>query len=220
MANKLIAYAMHFASFLIENGVEAKRIILFGSVAGGESDKESDVDIFVDMKKSEEKRALGILGNFEKTFGEKWKLKGVNNQLSLTVGALDSKEWEDLKRTIQSRGIVLYGHYSETPKNIQPYILFGLDFRSIKRAQKVGLWRKIYGYEQKVGSKRYKSKGVLEQLGGVKIAKGVALIPSWRSHEFKDFLKYNRIRYSNVELWSDQFGAGRRAPPTIRAPQI
>ncbi len=207
MRNKLIAYAMHFASFLVESGINAKRIILFGSIASGESDKESDVDLFVDARKSEEKRVLGILNNFEKTFGEKWKLKGVNNQLSLTVGELDSDEWEDLKRTIQSRGIVLYGHYNEPPKNIQPYVLFGLDFKGVNRAQKVSLWRKIYGYEQKVGSKRYKSKGLLEQLGGVKVKKGVVLIPSGHSHELKDFLKDNRIRYNYVELWSDQFGA-------------
>ena len=119
--NKLIAYAMHFASFLVEHGIKARKILLFGSVASGEFDKESDIDIFVDADKKEENDVTSSLRSFEKTFSGKWELKGVNNQLSVTVGDLNSKEWEDLRRAIQSYGIVLYGQYKEPPKNIQPY---------------------------------------------------------------------------------------------------
>ncbi len=204
MRNKLIAYAMHFASFLVERGVAARRIILFGSVSSGEFDKESDVDIFVDSDKNEEKAILGFLATFERTFGEKWKLKGVNNQLSVTVGSIHSKEWEELRRTIQSYGILLYGQYNEPPVDIQPYLLLSLDFKKLDRAKKVSLWRKLYGYAQKVGKKSYKSKGLIEKLGGVKIDKGVILIPAVNSSRFKKFLGENSISYNLVEVWSDQ----------------
>lgn len=212
--NKLIAYATHFASFLIEHGVNARKIILFGSVASGESDKESDVDIFVDADKSEGKRMLGLQGSFEKTFGEKWKLKGVTNQLSMTVGDLNSKEWEDLRRAIQSHGIVLYGQYKEPPKNIQPYLIFSLSFQGIDRVKKVSLWRRLYGYTQKVGNKSYKSTGLLEQLGGVKVDKGVILVPAANSAQIKEFLRNNRIRHNVAEVWSDQFR------PEVLAPYV
>ena len=215
MRNKLVAYAMHFASFAIEQGIKARRIILFGSVASGDFDEESDVDIFIDAAesgKAEEKAAFNSLSNFEKTFGEKWRLKGVNNQLSVTAGNINSKEWEDLRRTIQSYGIVLYGQYNEPAGNIRPYFLFRLGFKNSSRAQKVSLWRKLYGYEQKVGKKSYKSKGLLEQLGSVKVEKGVVLVPAARTSEFKDFLRKNRVTYSLVEVWSDQFASGEHVP--------
>src|SRR3989338_7278541 len=95
--NKLVAYAMHFASFLVEHGVKARKIVLFGSVASGEFDRESDIDVFVDADKTEGKTVLGLLSSFEKTFGEKWRLKGIANQLSVTAGDLNSKEWEDVR---------------------------------------------------------------------------------------------------------------------------
>ncbi len=211
--NKLIAYAMHFASFLVEQGVKARKIVLFGSVASGEFDKESDVDIFIDTEESVSKGGvLGFQSSFERTFGEKWKLKGVDNQLSVTVGDINSNEWEDLRRAIQSRGITLYGQYNEPPKNIQPYLLFKLDFKKISRAKNVSLWRKLYGYTQKVGRKVYRSKGLLEQLGGVKVDKGVVLIPAANSAQIKEFLRNSRISHNVAEVWSDQFIAGENVP--------
>ena len=147
-----------------------------------------------------------------KTFCEKWKLKGIANQLSVTVGDINSKEWEDLRRTIQSYGVMLYGQYSEPPKNMQPYLIFSLNFRNIGRTKKVGLWRRLYGYTQKVGSKNYVSKGLLEKIGGMKIDKGVVLIPSAQSSKLKEFLRKNRIRHNAAEVWSDQFRAGETVP--------
>ncbi|HLD97437.1 MAG TPA: nucleotidyltransferase domain-containing protein [Candidatus Nanoarchaeia archaeon] len=206
--NKLIAYAMHFASFLVERGVKAKKIVLFGSVASREFDKESDVDIFIDTEKSVSKsEILGLQSSFEKTFGEKWRLKGIANQLSTTVGDLNSKEWEDIRRTIQSYGVTLYGQYEELPKGIKPFVLFSLNFRGISRPHKVGLWRKLYGYAQKVGKKIYETEGLLVHLGGTKVDKGVVLVPAAGAAELKGFLGNNKVRFRLVEFWSDQLSS-------------
>ena len=211
MRNKLIAYAMHFASFVIERGMKARSIILFGSVASGEFDKESDIDVFVDVEGGKrelgERNVLGLLSSFEKTFGEKWKLKGVTNQLSITVGDINSKEWEDIRRAIQSYGITLYGQYKEPPKGIKPFVLLSLNFKSIGRSRKVGLWRKLYGYAQKVGTKSYETKGLLEQLGGIKVEKGVVLVPAARAAEVKSFLGKNKVSFRLIEVWSDQLSS-------------
>ena len=50
MRNKAVAYAMDFASFLIESGIEPTNIILFGSAVSGSLDKDSDIDIIVVSK--------------------------------------------------------------------------------------------------------------------------------------------------------------------------
>ena len=206
--NKLIAYAMHFASFVIEQGIKARRIILFGSVASGEFDKESDIDVFIDTGKNvSESGVLGLQSSFEKTFGEKWKLKGVTNQLSITVGDINSKDWEDVRRTVQSYGITLYGQYKEYPKDILPYLIFSLNFKGISRSRSVSIWRKLYGYVQKVGTKSYETKGLLRQLGGIKVEKGVVLVPATRAAEVKSFLGKNKVSFRLLEVWSDQLSS-------------
>ena len=53
MNKKLVAYAMGFASFLMQKLGEKeagkiKSIILFGSASRGEAGKGSDIDIFID----------------------------------------------------------------------------------------------------------------------------------------------------------------------------
>jgi predicted nucleotidyltransferase len=201
MRNKLIAYALDFASFLLESGVEPRRIILFGSVVSGDFDRESDVDIFVDIGEAEEKNVRNALKVFESTFGERWMMKGMNNVISLKVGDLD--RWKGLKRSIQSSGIMLYGRYAEFPENMKSYLLFRLDFSGIPRAGKVRLWRELYGYAQKVGRKRYEKTGIVKSLGGQKIEKGAVLLPSEKSGELTGFLNKNRIKFRVNEIWSD-----------------
>ena len=47
---KLLGYAMDFASFLIQNLKNTDKInsiIIFGSVARNDEDKESDIDLFI-----------------------------------------------------------------------------------------------------------------------------------------------------------------------------
>ena len=57
---------MSFASFLIDSRIGDKidKIILFGSVAKGDSGKESDIDIFVDTRMRIEKDINKLLGLF------------------------------------------------------------------------------------------------------------------------------------------------------------
>jgi len=201
MKSRMIAYALDFTSFLLESRVEPKKVILFGSVVTGESDRESDIDIFIDIDESEEKKIRNVLKIFDKTFGDKWRLKGVQNQLSLKVGNLE--KWPKLKRSIQSYGILLYGKYSETPENMKSYLLFRLNFSRMPRAKKVSIWRKLYGYSQKVGRKNYEKKGIIESLGGKKVEKSVVLIPTGNSQKFKEFLNKNRVDFLVNEIWSD-----------------
>jgi len=203
MNNKAISYAVDFTSFLLERGVKPNKIILFGSLVRGEYDRESDIDIFIDIDSSKESEIRDILNLFEKTRGEKWSLKGVENPLSLIIGNLNSEKWKDLKRDIQSNGILLYGTYNEFPENMQSYIMFRLDFTRLSRDKKVNLWRKLYGYTQKFGNKIYETKGLITQLDGKKIEKSVIIVPSGKSRELKDFLRTNKIGYTVNEIWSD-----------------
>ena len=46
--NELIAYAMDFSSYLLSKVSDIDKIILHGSVARGDFDEDSDIDLFID----------------------------------------------------------------------------------------------------------------------------------------------------------------------------
>ncbi len=201
--NKLLGYALHFTSFLVESGVEPNKVILFGSVSRDEADDESDIDLFVDLPESMEDKVRSVQKIFVQTFGEKWLLKGVSNPLSVIVGNLESKKWKDLKRGMQSHGIVLYSKYTEQPKYMKPYIIFSLNFAGLSRANMVRLWRTLYGYTQRVGKKTYRSRGMLIESGGKKLEKSIIAVPSGESKSIKEFLIKHNVKFSVNEVWSD-----------------
>ena len=198
--NKLIANALDFVSYLLENNLKIDTAILFGSIVSKEFDDESDIDIFLESDEKEE-NINSLLNEYQKTKGENWKFKGITNQISLKVGKL--KNWPELQRSIQSKGLLLYGNYKEIPENIENYSIFVLSFGKIKRIKKVSLWRSLYGYKQKTRKKRYIKMGLIENLNGKKLERGVIAIPSENEKRFRDFLNQNKIKYKIIEVWSD-----------------
>ncbi len=201
--NSLIAYASNFSSFLIDSkvGDDIKRIILFGSVARGSFDRESDVDLFIDTTKDIEKEAYKILALFKNSrIHEAWKLKGIENEISIKVG--DLNKWS-LRREVISSGVVLYGKYKETPEKTEYYMLIKMDMKNIKSAKQMSIWRKLYGYKQKIGEKTYIGKGLVENLGGKKLGKAIIIVPMQNRKKLLDFLNENKVRHTVCELWSD-----------------
>ena len=69
----LISYAANFVSFLLDEKIakHINRIVLFGSVARGNFDKESDIDVFIDTKKEIGNDVQGILSMFNQTETQK-----------------------------------------------------------------------------------------------------------------------------------------------------
>lgn len=206
MNYKLISYAIDFASFLIQeldrNMEKVKAIILFGSVARGEANAQSDVDIFVDtIDNSIEERVKKIVKEFyqSRKCTEYWKLLGVHSEIKCMVGNLP--KWKSLERSIISSGITLYDKY-QGKYDTTPYALFMVSVKK-KRHESVKIWRKLYGYTQKVGKKTYRSKGLVEEYGGRKITKGIILIPMGKSQHLIDFLKTKRVQYQLIEFLTD-----------------
>ena len=200
--NELIAYAIDFVSYLISKEPEINRIILHGSIARGDFDKESDIDIFIDIlnyNKKIEKKMNGITDSYYKTkkFRE-WELKGIKNTFSLIVGSLDSKDWKDLKRSIINTGIVLYGKYKGEVEKINQYTLFS--FENIKPNKKrVAVFRKLFGFKLK--NKSY--LGVIEKYKGIRVGKGVVLIPIENVNAIKEYFQEKKIPAKMYDLWSD-----------------
>jgi hypothetical protein len=197
MNKRLLSYALEFASVLVDSLNEKellglKEIILFGSVARGEASKESDIDIFINVSKSGKnsssiERTISYILNSEYKnsnrnypekifskkaitgFVERWKLMGMDNRINCIVGELN--KWGDLKQSIISDGIILYGKYTGLVKG-RSFVIISWD--KIKpETKRVFLSKKLYGYNSK--GKRY--SGIIEGTGTIKLASNCIMVP-------------------------------------------
>lgn len=176
---ELISYAIDFVSFLIQNlknpeREKIKSIILFGSVAREGNDKESDIDIFVeifDKADKIDKELIKIKNKFFDSVKVKqyWKLHDINNDINIISGKLE--EWK-LKDSMLGNSIVLYQKYSPRLEegNNKVILLWGVIEKNSKR---VMLNKKIFGYNYY--KKKY--KGIMEIYNGEKLGSNVIIIP-------------------------------------------
>ncbi|MBI2140307.1 nucleotidyltransferase domain-containing protein [Candidatus Woesearchaeota archaeon] len=189
--NEVISYAAGFVSFLLKREENIAGVILFGSVARGDFDRESDIDLFIETDEPK-KNIQNILDLYEKSEdSKKFRLSGIENSLALKVGKLE--EWPSLRRSIQSDGIVLFGHFTELPEGLKHCLQVKVMVRGKERKEKVRLWRMLYGYKQKVGKKIFTSQGIIEKCGGKKVSPGVFIIPIEKSKDIESFLNENKI---------------------------
>ena len=199
----LISYAEGFASFLLKSKIanEIKEIILFGSVARGEFDKDSDIDIFIDAedesKIGEIKKAVDIeLRNFlDSKLSELWKYRGIRNGISCKVGILE--KWE-LERSVISDGITLYGKYKKLPKGLKQFSLFY--FEPIKNVTKRNkIVRILFGRTEN----SYKYNGLIQRADGKTLSSRSFIVPAKNTDEVIQILDRERIEYKISEIWSD-----------------
>ena len=197
MKNDRVAYAAAFCSFLIERIENIRYIILFGSVSRGDADKESDIDIFIDTSSENKNRINNILSEFYKSkINELWKLKGIKNPISLIVGNIESKEWADLKRSIITDGIILFGKYKSEPEKLRHYMLFS--YSNVKDAKKrVNLHRKLFGYN--VDSRYY--DGIVSKSDGIRHGSGSFSVPIEKYKEVRNVFREMKITPKIMEIW-------------------
>lgn len=195
----LKSYASYFVSYLLNNLRNDKNIssiILFGSVAKDEAKKESDVDIFIEVQKENknfEKEVKIILNGFYKSREALiFKNKGIDNKINIVVGKLEN--WHDLKKSIDSTGIVLYGKYIPSGINGRKFAVISWDKIEKNRG---AFLNKIYGF--KVKDKLY--KGIAETLGGRKIGKSSIMMPIEHRDEILAIIRKYEVSAKIVEVW-------------------
>lgn len=198
--NLLIAYAQDFVSYLLtEKYMEKykiKNIILYGSVARGAASEKSDIDIFIDVLKSDkslEKNIKSTIKRFYKSsWFKKWERLQTKNEISCLVGNLE--EWKDLKASIISDGIVLFGKFKPKVKG-KLMVLFSLN--PIKPdSRRIGINRKLFGFT------KYKKKygGLLKKYSGEKIAQSCFIVPIEFSKEIIKLLREKKVKFQIREI--------------------
>jgi len=189
-------YIYDFLSLVLEETEitgKIKRIVLFGSVARGEADEGSDIDLFIDVwSKSSVEDVKRYVAEAEKRFyiisEKKWSLLGVKLPIKCMVGVLEDAQWRSLRSDIISSGYTLLGKFEEKEGGWTHYALINYSLSALKQAKKMKLLRKLFGYAVKKGKKKYVQPGIIEETGGAKLSSNVLLIPVEKSREIVKLL--------------------------------
>lgn len=185
-------------------------ILLFGSVARGEADARSDVDLLVILDEGQGDDVKAALGEIALDVSREF-----DRDISLLVtdphmSGLDRKFLE----AALSEGVVLYSRklsLEAGPLRLEPFVVFSIDMSDLERPEKLRLERALYGRRTKKrrGERVYVSetKGLLEELGGTRLGRGVVLVPSRGEKVLEGLLKRFGARYSKLRVWI--------SPPTL-----
>lgn len=199
--NLLIAYASSFSSFILcKKADKISKIILFGSVARNQHDEESDIDVFIDTK--EDPKTIRTLQELFESSEEhkKFKLLGVKTPISLHIDNLSNRK--HLKRSMIGNSILLYSEFHEAPEG-KMYALFTLTSPKLSQKNKLKFWRNFYGHKQAIGGKTYLTRGLISELDGKKISKGVFMVPFDHSKKIQEHLRKHKIKHTIMEIWTD-----------------
>lgn len=191
---RLISYAGTFVSYFIKKikPNELKKInaiYLFGSVAQGDINKSSDVDIFVETNSKIENLDNIKESYFKTIWFKNWEKLGISNEINIISGKLN--DWK-LKSSIEASGIILFGHH--TPSKFTKWQM--INWTAPKDAkQRVELQRKIFGYWGK--DKRY--AGLIEKEGWKRINSSAILVKS--SDAILEILHKLKVRYELQDVY-------------------
>jgi len=194
------SYAISFVSFIMKNPRLASKIsgiILYGSVAKSASDKDSDVDIFIEVENNTAKLRKDVDSALKDFYRSKeaiiFKLAGIDNEIKPETGRLD--DWPDLKRSILSDGIVLWGRMERgKPKGTKHMVIFHWDNVEKNRG---AFLNKVYGY--KAGGKKY--EGVISRNGGSKLGKSCIMLPIGCREKMIEIIKKYGVSAKAVEVF-------------------
>ncbi|MBI2564778.1 nucleotidyltransferase domain-containing protein [Candidatus Woesearchaeota archaeon] len=207
--SEIFAYLYDFISMLMdkkESKEYIENIILFGSVARGDFDKESDIDLFIEIKDLSnklivEKIVRETIDRFEVHAEKTWRLRLIDLPIKPIVGKLSEEVWEDLHDEIKKYGVNLYGKYSATMPNLKHYSLVSYSLNKLKQNKKVNLLRKLFGYRIKKKNKIYEQKGMLSSLEGIKLMANQILIKANDLKKIADIFKSFKVTYTVRDVW-------------------
>lgn len=200
--NKYLSYASYFVSFLLSEIGDLKNIknvILFGSVVRNEASKDSDIDIYLELindssknKKLADDKAVEITNKFYQTKDYlMFKNRGIDNKINVISGKLSN--WSDLKVSIESDGIILYGKYLGESAGKRKIIIYWSKIGKNRGA----FLNQVYGFN--VNGKRY--SGIIEKVNGKKLGKSCAIIPSEHKKLIFDLIKKYKVSAKFSEVY-------------------
>ncbi|MFH1585841.1 MAG: nucleotidyltransferase domain-containing protein [archaeon] len=196
-------YTSYFVAYLNFNLPKKElenisKIILFGSTAKNEANKDSDIDLFIEVRKKPKSFENKIQKITEKFYKSRealiFKSKNIDSKINILIGKLN--DWPELKNSIESTGIILYGRY--IPENKAGEKKYSIIFWDKIGKNRGAFLNKIYGFNVK--KKNY--RGLIETLDGKKLGKSTIMIPSENTNEILNLLKPYKVNAKVIEVYA------------------
>ena len=193
------AYALAFVAYIFKELNESKlikKVILFGSGSRNEATKQSDIDIFIETDKKDKKlenKINSLVKDFYSTREYiQFKLIGISNPIHIITGNLN--EWKELKKSIESTGIILYAPYTSSEVSGKKNLLISWDNIGKNRG---AFLNKLYGFTIK--GKKY--LGLIEKYNGRKIGKSSIILPIEYKDEIFDMIKKYKVNATFIQVY-------------------
>lgn len=195
----MVSYAQAFVSFLFRTpGIKLeniKSLYLFGSVARGDFDEQSDIDIFINVDKNEKEISkfskIALKNFYGSAECKKYRLLGITNPINVKCG--DVKKWE-LFSSIKTEGIILYS--SSTSPLFKKYFL--IEMKPVKDiAKRNRVIRKLVGRKEANRTE----KGLVEQIGGQILDSRHYIVPAESISSVTRLLSKENALFEIREMW-------------------
>lgn len=193
-----LSYCFNLLSFVFQNpdAQRIRSIHLFGSAVRGELHPKSDIDLFVECKKEDEKRVEQVVNSgivkFESSKDyQKWKLLKFTYPFAVNFGRL--QEW-DLKLSIASEGIQLYNK-ENTVSMGERKVLFTIKYPKGKKNY-IKLRRLLFGRDEEY----YIGTGLVGSMKGKKTSSNVFIIPKEGQTRMREILAKEKVEFSMQEI--------------------
>lgn len=177
-------------------------VILYGSLARGEYDARSDVDLLLIFENESSREEA------ERRVSE--SVIKLGHRLEPQCYSLDGLKQADKSflREVFRDSVQLYGTIkipsASTLLGLQPARIVRISVDELSNIKKVKFSQALYGRYSRVGKKRYVYRGLLRRLGGQQLGKGVVEIPENSWIELKSFLDEWKVRYKSEKMWRSQ----------------
>ena len=173
--------------------------VLFGSMARGDYDKRSDIDIMlvVDSKNKEDLNTIisSVITELQP-----------HREIRTVVTDLHDYD-EDYYQNVFREGKVLYGKVILTPEHLalKPYLIVSYDLSGKPNTLQVKISKKVHGYTSKKvidgEEKIYKYDGIEKKYNGKVISKSAVMLPYDFGNEFAEELKGLGVPFRIFKVW-------------------
>ncbi len=174
-------------------------IFLYGSLARGEEDARSDIDLMLVFNAEKPKRHISEIMKIVTDLKPHREIRPVLTNLC----DYDPGFFLNVLR----EGKLLWGKLMVSSEKLllRPFVLISYDLSKVTAAKKVKTSRYVRGYRStKVidgKEKVYNYKGLKEKFGVKLISKGTILTPEENRKEILRFLDENGIDYQQLPIW-------------------